>query len=36
MYGIAFEWDRTKEATTVVDDPLSITIPDPCRAIGEE
>ena len=49
MDGIAFEWDRRKDATnrrkhgagfaeasTVFDDPLSITIPDPDQAIGEE
>ena len=49
MYGIAFEWDRSKdsanrrkhgvgfaEASTVFDDALSITVPDPDHAIGEE
>ena len=49
MYGIAFEWDRIKDATnrrkhgvgfteasTIFDDPLSITIPDPGRAVDEE
>jgi uncharacterized DUF497 family protein len=49
MYGIAFEWDRTKdsanqrkhgvgfaEASTVFDDPLSLTIPDPDHALDEE
>jgi uncharacterized DUF497 family protein len=49
MYGIAFEWDRGKdaanqrkhgvgfaEASTVFDDPLSVTILDPDHAIGEE
>jgi len=49
MYGIAFEWDRRKDATnqrrhgvgfpeasTVFDDPLSITIPDPDHTIDEE
>jgi len=49
MYGIAFEWDRSKgsanqrkhrigfaEASTVFDDPLSITIRDPDHAIGAE
>ena len=48
MYGIAFEWDPSKdsanrskhgvgfeEATTVFDDPLSITIPDPDHATDE-
>ena len=49
MPGIAFEWDRRKEAanrrkhavgfeeaSTVFDDPLSITIPDPDCTIAEE
>ena len=49
MVGIAFEWDRRKdaanlrkhgvgfaEASTVFDDPLSITIPDPDYTIDEE
>lgn len=49
MYGIAFEWDRTKDSTnrrkhgvefteacSVFADPLSITIPDPDHAFGEE
>ena len=49
MDGIAFEWDRRKEAanrqkhgvgfaeaSTVFDDPLSITIPDPDHAAAEE
>jgi hypothetical protein len=35
MSGIAFEWDFA-EATTVFDDPLSITIPDPDHAADEE